>query len=63
MCNDIETGTINSDVVVDPALRETLEKYMTPDPERAARVREIMTEHGDKAFVPLLWPDKSCAMI
>jgi len=57
LCDDIEVGTINKDIVVDPALRKKLEEQLTPDPERAAKVRKIMTEHGDEAFVPLLWPE------
>lgn len=57
LCNDIETGTINPDIVIDPALRRKLEERMTPDPDRASQVRIIMTDYGNEAFVPLLWPD------
>ena len=54
---DVENGSINPDVAVDPRLRRKLEARMSPDPERAAQIREIMVAHGDEAFVPLLWPD------
>ena len=57
LCRDVETGSINPDIAVDPALRQKLEARMTPDPERAAEIRSIMAAHGDGAFVPLLWPD------
>lgn len=57
LCQDVENGSINPDVAVDPRLRRKLEARMSPDPERAAQIREIMVAHGDEAFVPLLWPD------
>ena len=57
LCADIEAGSINPDVVVDPSLRKKLETRLTPDPERAAQIRAIMAAHEDDAFVPLLWPD------
>ncbi len=57
LCEDIESGTINQDIVVDPLLRKKLEACMTPDPERAEQIRAIMAAHENGAFVPLLWPD------
>ena len=57
LCQDIENGSIDPDIVVDPALRKKLLKRMKPDPERAREVRSIMEAHADGAFVPLLWPD------
>jgi len=57
LCDDIENGSINPDVAIDPALRNQLEARMTPDPERATEIREIMAAHENGAFVPLLWPD------
>lgn len=57
LCDDIEAGRIDPDVAVDPKLRETLEKRLSPDPKRAAEIRAIMEEHENDAFVPLLWPD------
>lgn len=57
LCEDIEKGSINPDIVVDPSLRKKLEARMTPDPERATQVRAIMAAHADDAFMPLLWPD------
>ena len=57
LCDDIEAGRINPEIVVSPALRKRLEARMAPDPERAAQVRAIMAVHEADAFVPLLWPD------
>ena len=57
LCEDIEKGQINPDIAVDPKLRKQLEEKLSPDPERAREIREIMREHGKDAFVPLLWPD------
>ena len=57
MCADIAQGMIHPDVVADPILRRKLEARMTPDPERAAQIRTIMSAHADGPFVPLLWPD------
>ena len=57
LCKDIETGSINPDIVVDPMLRTKLEARMASDPERAAEVRTIMAAHANDAFIPLLWPD------
>ena len=57
LCEDIRTGRINPDIVMDPALRRKLNARMTPDPERASQIRAIMAAHGNDAFIPLLWPD------
>ena len=57
LCDDIEKGQINPDIAVDPKLRKQLEEKLSPDPERAREIREIMREHGKDAFIPLLWPD------
>ena len=57
LCDDIEKGGINPDIVIDPGLRKQLETMLTPDPERANEVRAIMTANINEAFIPLLWPD------
>ena len=57
LCDDIEAGRINPEIVVEPALRKKLEAGMAPDPERAAQIRAIMAAHEGGAFEPLLWPD------
>ena len=57
LCGDIESGSINPDIVMDPALRCKLDARMTPDPERAAEIRAIMAAHENDAFIPMLWPD------
>ena len=57
LCEDLESGRISPQIMVDPALRKKLEARMTPDPDRAAQVRSIMAAHENDAFIPLLWPD------
>ena len=57
LCEDLEAGRIRSEVTVDPRLRKELDKKLSPDPERAAEIRQIMETHENDAFVPLLWPD------
>ena len=57
LCDDIEHGGINPDISVDPRLRKQLEDKLTPDPERAGEIRDIMEKHERDAFIPLLWPD------
>ena len=57
LCDDIESGSISQDVAMDPVLRKELLAHLTPDPERAAQVRQIMAAHEKDPFVPLLWPD------
>ena len=57
LCEDIESGSIRPDVMVDRNLRKKLEARLPPDPARAQEIREIMTLHENGAFIPLLWPD------
>ncbi|MBQ9064954.1 MAG: GH3 auxin-responsive promoter family protein [Blautia sp.] len=57
LCEDIEKGRINQNIVIDPSMRRKLEARMKPDRERADQVRAIMAGHEDDAFVSLLWPD------
>lgn len=57
LCDDIEAGKISPDIALDPKLRKQLEEKLCPDPERAREIREIMRNHENDAFIPLLWPD------
>ena len=57
LCDDIEAGRINPDIVMGPRMRKKLEEKLRPDPERAREIREIMEKHEEDAFIPLLWPD------
>ena len=57
LCADLESGRTNPGIAMDKALRQRLDAHLSPDPERAEEIREIMTSHRKEAFIPLLWPD------
>ena len=57
LCADLEAGRTDPDVAMDNALRTRLDACLSPDPERAAEIRQIMTAHREDAFIPLLWPE------
>lgn len=58
---DIERGTIAESISVDPTLRQWLEGWLKPNPERASQLKDA-TRRG-KAFVPkLYWPDLKLAL-
>ena len=58
---DIERGTIAESISVDPPLRQWLEGWLKPNPERASQLKDA-TRRG-KAFVPkLYWPDLKLAL-
>ena len=46
LIDDIEHGTLTNDFDVSPYIREELEAYMSPKPERAAELRKILAEKG-----------------
>lgn len=57
LIDDIENGTLTNNFDVSPYIREELEGYMSPKPERAAELRKILAEKGrldPKDFWPLL---------
>ncbi|MGN0235925.1 MAG: GH3 auxin-responsive promoter family protein [Paludibacteraceae bacterium] len=57
LIDDIEHGTLTNDFDVSPYIREELEAYMSPKPERAAELRKILAEKGrldPKDFWPWL---------
>lgn len=56
LVHDIETGTIDPSVKMSAQVRESLEKKLTPMPERAAQLREIFSQGFDEPFVPKVWP-------
>lgn len=57
LCADLESGRTNPGIAMDKVLRQRLDAHLSPDPERAEEIREIMTSHRKEAFIPLLWPD------
>ena len=46
MMNDIEHGTLNNSLKIDPKVLEKLAPLLTPDPERAAELRQILGNTG-----------------
>ncbi|XP_046565322.1 indole-3-acetic acid-amido synthetase GH3.3-like [Haliotis rubra] len=56
LCEDIESGTINQTVDLEPGMRQKLETSLTPDPERADELRKIFRK-GTSHFGPLVWPN------
>lgn len=55
LIEDIAQGTLNADIDVSPYIREELESYMSPHPERAEELRQILLEHG-KLLPKYYWP-------
>jgi len=55
LIRDVELGTINTRIVLDPAIRSALEASMRPDPRRARDLRDAVRVAGrmDPAFY---WP-------
>lgn len=43
-CDDIENGTLNKDLKIEPEIREELEAFVKPNPKRAAELRAIKTK-------------------
>lgn len=62
LINDIEVGTISSRLDIPENIRGLLEEKLTPNPERAAELRQIrVTGHED--FLPKhYWPQLSIGM-
>ena len=59
LCEDLEADEIRQEIAVDRRLRLTLNAMLQPDPKRADEIRSIMSEFGNGAFIPLIWPDLS----
>lgn len=54
---DIENGTVLGAFEIDPTVREKIEPQLTPDPERASELRQILENTGEllpKAYWPSL---------
>ena len=43
---DIENGTLNKDLNIDPEIRSELEACLKPNPKRAAELRELKAKYG-----------------
>ena len=55
MIEDIEKGTLSWNFDISSYIREELEAYMSPQPERAEELRQLLKEHG-KLEPKHFWP-------
>ena len=55
MIDDIEHGTLSMDFNISDYIREQLYDYMSPQPERAQELRELLKKHG-KLEPKHFWP-------
>ena len=64
ICDDIENGTVNPDMVKGREYLEPILPYLKKKPERAAELRKIFSEGFDTPIAPRLWPNLSyvCAI-
>ncbi len=53
---DIETGTLKKDLAIDPAIRQNIEAYLSPNPERAAGL-QALKEKYDIVYPKHYWPE------
>ena len=54
---DIENGTLNKDLKIEPDVRAKLEPLYKPNPERAKELRELKAKYGDKVLPKHYWPN------
>ncbi len=55
LIEDIAHGTLNEDLDISDHIREKLDAYMAPNPERAAELKQILREHG-RLQPKYFWP-------
>ncbi|MCP4295369.1 MAG: GH3 auxin-responsive promoter family protein, partial [Proteobacteria bacterium] len=56
LCDDIANGTLNSDLKILSDVREELADYLSPEPERAETLRQIL--NSEEEFTPrVYWPE------
>ncbi len=53
---DIEKGTLNKDLKIDPEIRAEIETYLKPNPKRAAELRALREKYGD-VLPKHYWPN------
>ncbi len=57
LVRDIETGTIDDSVQLPDNVRRSLAAKTKPNPERAAKLREIFEDGFNKPIAPAMWPN------
>ena len=55
LIKDIETGTIDSSIVIPEDIRKKLERKLIPNKNRADEIREILKNDGEKELASNLW--------
>lgn len=54
--DDIEKGTLDKSLKIEPRIRAVLEKKLKPDPKRAGELKKILKEKGE-LLPKYFWPD------
>ncbi|MEM9979433.1 MAG: GH3 auxin-responsive promoter family protein, partial [Cyanobacteria bacterium P01_D01_bin.2] len=55
LVEDIAGGTISQDIVLEPRLRRSLESRLSPRPQRAQQLQQLLTTHG-RLLPRHVWP-------
>lgn len=55
-CNDIEHGTLKADLNIPQWIRDDIQPYLKPNPERANELRQLKQKYG-KVFPKHYWPN------
>ncbi len=55
-CNDIEHGTLKAELNIPQWIRDDVQPYLKPDPERAAELRALKEKYG-KVLPKHYWPN------
>jgi hypothetical protein len=56
LISDIENGSVSENIQIDDSVRQKLNKLMSPDPKRAAELREARAK-GVTGLAPRIWPN------
>ncbi|NEZ65837.1 GH3 auxin-responsive promoter [Leptolyngbyaceae cyanobacterium CCMR0082] len=58
LIDDIGRGDISQDILLEPELRQTLQKHLSPQPQRAKQLQTLLKQHG--CLLPrYVWPNLS----
>lgn len=57
IADDIERGEVKSNLKIDESVREELNNALTPNPQRANEIRDIMKSGSKVGIGKRLWPD------
>ncbi|KAH7576820.1 hypothetical protein JRO89_XS01G0156900 [Xanthoceras sorbifolium] len=57
LCNDIQNGTINPQIITNPSVREAVLKIIKPNPELAGFVETECRKGSWKGIITRLWPN------